>query len=120
MRVVSSNHVRFWGNSAQNAMGNSDLSPACRFLGTAFQFPQIIGCKERRFAYPIQQVRLLRFQRDQPSEDIKQIKKVRRVFGQPSLRLNFVQRRWRTSVADDGPRAVAAAIAEPMPEHLLA
>ena len=81
---------------------------------------ELLGAPQRAGADAVQHVGLGGFERDQPAQHVQQVEQIVRVFRQPVVRLNLVERRRRATVADDRARAVAAAVAEPMPKHLLA
>jgi len=81
---------------------------------------KIVGSEERTIADAGQQIGLRRLKFDQASEHVQEVEKIGGVFSRPAFGLNLFERRWRTPVADDGPSAVALAIAEPVPHDLLA
>ena len=81
---------------------------------------QIVGVHQGAVANAAQEIRLARFERDQATEDVEHVHQLRGVLGEPAVGLDPFERGRRAPVADDGPGAVAAAVAEPLDEHLLA
>ena len=60
------------------------------------------GIEQRAGADSAEQVGLSGFERDEAAKNVQQVEKIGRVFGQPAIRLDAVERRWRALVADDG------------------
>jgi hypothetical protein len=60
-----------------------------------------------------EQIGLGGFECDETTEDVQQVDQIARVFGQPAIRLDAVERRRRAFIADDGAAAIAPANRSP-------
>ena len=81
---------------------------------------QIVGAHQGAVANAAQEIGLAGFERDQATEDVEHVYQLRGVLGDPAVGLDPFERGRRAPVADDGPGAVAAAVAEPLDEDLFA
>lgn len=88
--------------------------------GIRQQIVNVLRMDQWTVANPREEIGLRRRQCDQPTEHIQEVEKVGGVFRQPVVRLSLVERRWRPAVADDRAATVAPAVAESVPQHLLA
>ena len=81
---------------------------------------QNIGTHQSAVANATQEGGLARFEGDEATEDVEHVHQLRGVFGEPSFGLNPLKGGRRAPIADDGPGPVAAAVAEPLDEYVLA
>ena len=79
-----------------------------------------IGTHQVAVANALQESGLSGFERDQATKDVEHVHQLLGVLSEPTVGLNSLKRRRWAPIADDGPGAVAAPVAEPLDEHLLA
>src|SRR5437763_11312849 len=81
---------------------------------------EVSGWNEMAITYACEKVCLRRLKNDHAPQHMQEVQEIGRVLGEPSLRLDLFERRRRSPVADHRFGAIEAAIAEPLPQYILA